>query len=111
MGQARPAPNTAPLPVASSIAEHSGVEARRLEREHRTGVIFETSRPGQILLDGQAPKVDQSSKKVEELEKTPEKQPETVPTEQQDSELKDADADESIDADEQAEPDGESQRD
>lgn len=55
MGQTRPAPDTSPMPTAASIAEQAGTEARRLEAERRSGVIFETSQPGEILTDGQAP--------------------------------------------------------
>lgn len=81
MGQTRPAPDTSPLPDAASIAEFSATQARRLEAERRSGVIFETSRPGRILLDGQAPDIDieSPSKKTVEPEKAPENKPEAVP--------------------------------
>lgn len=55
MGQTRPAPDTAAMPSSASIAEQAGTEARRLEAERRSGVIFETSGSREILTDGQAP--------------------------------------------------------
>ncbi len=79
MAQTKPAPDTSPLPDSASIAELSATQARRLEAERRSGVIFETSRPGKILVDGQAPGADSASDKAVKPEKTPEKQPEAVP--------------------------------
>ncbi len=89
MGQTRPAPDTSPLPEAASIAEFSAVETRRLEAERRSGVIFETSRPGKLLIDGQAPVVDPIDNKPVEAEKAPEKQPESVPSESGDHDRQD----------------------
>ncbi|MBA2664840.1 MAG: hypothetical protein H0U74_21305 [Bradymonadaceae bacterium] len=51
----QPAPNTAMLPTAESVAQQAGADARRLEAEGQTGVIFETSTPGELLVDGQLP--------------------------------------------------------
>lgn len=69
MGQTRPAPDTSPLPDAASIAEHSAVQARRLEAERRSGVIFETSRPGKTLVDGQPTSLEALDLEKDDAEK------------------------------------------
>lgn len=81
MGQTRPAPDTSPLPDVASITDLSAVEARRLEAERRSGVIFETSRPGKFLVDGQVPVEKSSSEKTGKPEKELEEKPDVMPVE------------------------------